>query len=125
MSGQHKNPEDCVLALCHAYIDFASTNTARWSMIYEHVLEDGFVLPEPFQQQVNQIFGLVEDALRPLGTKKSDKEIAQAARALWSGIHGICILALMGKLDIAGIDSAQKLADTLTKNFLNGFRDKK
>lgn len=116
------DPEACVLALCHAYIDFASNNTARWSMIYEHVLEDEFVLPEPFQQQVHQIFGLVEDALRPLGKNKSDQEIAQAARALWSGIHGICILALMGKLDIAGIDSVQQLADNLTINFLKGFQ---
>jgi AcrR family transcriptional regulator len=119
---KNNDPEACVLALCHAYIDFASNNRARWSMIYEHVLEDEFVLPEPFQQQVHQIFGLVEDALRPLGKNKSDKEIAQAARALWSGIHGICILALMRKLDIAGIDSVQQLADNLTINFLKGFR---
>ena len=124
VSAKNKNPEDCILALCHAYIEFASNNTARWSMIYEHVLEDNYVLPEPFQQQVHQMFGLVENALRPLGKNKTDKEIAQAARALWSGIHGIVILALMRKLDIAGIDSVQKLADTLTINFLNGFRDK-
>ncbi len=122
VSAKNNNPEDCILALCHAYIEFASHNTARWSMIYEHVLEDGFVLPEAFQLQVQQMFGLVEDALRPLGKNKTDKEIAQAARALWSGIHGIVILALMRKLDIAGIDSVQELADALTTNFLNGFR---
>ncbi len=123
VAARNKKPEDCILALCHAYIEFASRNTARWSMIYEHVLEDGFVLPEPFQLQVQQMFGLVEDALRPLGKNKTDKEIAQAARALWSGIHGIVMLALMRKLDIAGIDSVQELADTLITNFLNGYRE--
>ena len=123
VSAKNKTPEACILALSHAYIEFASNNTARWSMIYEHVLEDDFVLPAPFQQQVQQMFGLVENALRPLGKNKTDKEIAQAARALWSGIHGICLLALTRKLDIAGIDSVQDLADTLTVNFLNGFRE--
>ena len=123
VSATNKTPEACILALSHAYIEFASNNTARWSMIYEHALEDDFVLPAPFQQQVQQMFALVENALRPLGENKSDKEIAQAARALWSGIHGICLLALTRKLDIAGIDSVQDLADTLIINFLNGFRE--
>lgn len=125
VSSRQKTPETCILALSHAYIEFATNNTARWSMIYEHVLEDNFVLPEPFQNQVQQMFALVENALRPLGINKSDLEIAQAARALWSGIHGICILALTRNLDIAGIDSVQELADTLITNFLNGFREKK
>lgn len=123
VSAKNKTPEDCILALSHAYIEYASNNTARWGMIYEHVLEDDFVLPEPFQQQVQQMFALVENALRPLVKNKSDRDIAQAARALWSGIHGICLLALTRKLDIAGIDSVQDLADTLTINFVNGFRD--
>ena len=125
VSAKNKSPEACILALSHAYIEFASINTARWGMIYEHVLEDDFVLPQPFQQQVQQMFALVENALRPLGKNKTDKEIAHAARALWSGIHGVCLLALTRKLDIAGIDSVQDLADTLTINFLNGFRESK
>lgn len=123
VSAKNKTPEARILALSHAYIEYASNNTARWSMIYEHVVEDDFVLPEPFQQRVHQMFALVENALRPIGKNKSDKEIAQAARALWSGIHGICILALTRKLDIAGIKSVQGLADTLIKNFLNGFKE--
>ncbi len=94
-------------------------------MIYEHILEDDYELPEPFQQRVQQMFALVENVLRPLGKNKSDKEIAEAARALWSGIHGICILALTRKLDVAGIDSVQDLADTLVINFLKGFQESK
>ena len=120
---KHEDSEACILALCRTYIEFAASNTPRWSMIYEHVLPNDYVLPEAYQLQVHQMFGLVEDALRPLAQNKSNHEIAQAARALWGGIHGICTLALMGKLDIAGIDSVQDLTDTLIINFLNGFRE--
>ncbi|MDX1527151.1 MAG: TetR/AcrR family transcriptional regulator [Gammaproteobacteria bacterium] len=125
VSVKNKPPEACILALSHAYIEYASNNTARWSMIYEHVLEDDYELPEPFQQRVQRMFALVENVLRPLGKNKSDKEIAEAARALWSGIHGICILALTRRLDIAGINSVRDLADTLVINFLKGFRENK
>lgn len=116
------SPEACVMALCHAYIDFASNNTARWSMIYEHRGEDGFVLPKAFKHKIQQSFELVENALQPLAKGKTDNDISKAARALWGGIHGICILSLTGTLDIVGVDSVQDLTDTLINNFLIGYK---
>ena len=45
----------------------------------------------------------------------------QAARALWCGVHGICILAMTRKLDVVGVDSVQVLADMLISHYLQGF----
>ena len=52
---------------------------------------------------------------------KIDGEIAQAARALWGGVHGICILAVTGKLGGVGVESVPDLAESLLINYLDGF----
>ena len=46
-----------------------------------------------------------------------------AARALWSGVHGVCILAVSDKLDVVGVESVQNLTDLLSGNFLKGFAE--
>ena len=69
------------------------------------------------------MFALVEANLRPLASDRSAKEIKQAAAALWSGVHGICILAISKQLDVAGVDSVQELTHSLMSNYLKGFVD--
>jgi len=67
------------------------------------------------------MFALVEEGLEPLAENRSWQELTQAARALWGGVHGICILALTDNLGVAGVDSVQELTQTLISNYLKGF----
>lgn len=67
------------------------------------------------------MFALVEEGIEPLAKDRSRQEITQAARALWGGVHGICILALTDNLGIAGVDSVQSLTQSLISNYLKGF----
>ena len=73
------------------------------------------------------MFAVVEEALRPLAKQRPPKEITrdvtQAARAIWGGVHGICILALTDTLGIAGVDSVQELTRSLISNYLKGFTE--
>ena len=43
---------------------------------------------------------------------------AELATALWSGAHGICMLAVTGKLQVATQASVQRLLDVLLDRFL-------
>ena len=45
------------------------------------------------------MFALVEERLAQLPGERSSEEIAEAARAIWGGVHGICILAINQTLD--------------------------
>ena len=112
---------DRLLQLGHTYIDFANAEPHCWEMIFESRYPSGQGMPEWFREKVARMFSLVEAALAPLGKHHSRHEIAQAARALWSGVHGICILAITNKLDVAGVDSVQDLAESLMSNYLKGF----
>jgi AcrR family transcriptional regulator len=115
----HSAP-DCLQRLGQAYVRFATEHANRWSMIYELSLASDHTLPDYYRDKVQRALSLVEQALTPLMNGKPRSEIAQAARALWGGVHGICILALTNRLDVAGTESVEALSTILVRNFVAG-----
>ncbi len=118
---RYRDPRKRLLQLGHTYIHFADKDPHCWEMIFERRSPQAQKMPEWFREKVARMFSLVESGLEPLAEHQSSQEIAQAARALWSGVHGICILAITGKLDIAGVESVQDLTQSLMSNYLRGF----
>ncbi|MCU7812767.1 MAG: TetR/AcrR family transcriptional regulator [Candidatus Thiodiazotropha sp. (ex Notomyrtea botanica)] len=118
---QHQGARDRLLQLGHTYIHFADKDPHRWEMIFEHHLPEDHETPKWFLEKVARMFLLVETGLEPLAKQHSPQEITQAARALWGGVHGICILAVTRKLDVVGVDSVQDLSQSLMDNYLRGF----
>ena len=114
-------PGDYLERLGEVYIRFADEDPHRWAMIFEHRLADGREVPAWYHEKVMRMFALVESGLEPLAGKRPREEITQAARALWGGVHGICILALTDTLGITGVDSVQQLTRSLISNYLKGF----
>lgn len=110
-----------LLQLGQVYIGFAQDDSHRWSMIFEHRLAEGRELPGWYQQKIERMFAIVEEALAPLAGRRPRKEVAQAARVIWGGVHGVCILALGDRLGVAGADSVQDLTRSLISNYLAGF----
>lgn len=118
-----QDPQERLLQLGHTYIRFANAEPHHWTLIFESRLPEGKGMPAWFQEKVTRMFSLVEAGLAPLAGHRSQEEIAQAARALWGGVHGICILAVTDKLGVAGVGSVQELAQALMSNYLRGFMD--
>ena len=112
---------DWLLQLGQVYIQFADEDPHRWSMIFEHRLAEGRELPAWYQQKIARMFAIVEEALAPLAVGRPQHEISQAARVIWGGVHGVCILALGDRLGVAGVDSVQDLTESLISNYLAGF----
>jgi len=118
---QYPDARERLLQLGHTYIRFADEYPHCWEMIFDHRSAEGQGMPEWFQEKVARMFALVEAGLEPLAKHHSPQEIAHAARALWGGVHGICILAITHKLDVVGVDSVQDLTQSLMSNYLRGF----
>ncbi|MGD2120018.1 MAG: TetR/AcrR family transcriptional regulator [Chromatiales bacterium] len=116
--------QECLLQLGQTYINFADDDPHRWEMVFDHRFSDDDGIPAWYQDKVARMFALVEDNLKPLAAHRPAREIANAARALWGGVHGICILALTGNLGVAGVESVQDLSESLISNFLLGFTAK-
>jgi len=116
------NKEQAITLLANAYLNFARQNFNRWRMIFEHQLAADEQVPDWYQQKVNAIFSLVEQQFKQLSNNHTEEQSKQAARALWSGVHGICTLSLTGKLDLLGIDNIENTVALLVDNFIVGWK---
>jgi len=124
MSESKSNSDDArdyLLQLCQVYIHFAAEDPHRWAMVFEHRFSEEREMPAWYMEKIARMFALVEEGIQPLAKNRSEREISQAARAIWGGVHGICILALTNTLDAAGVDSVQELSQSLISNYLKGY----
>ena len=110
--------EEHIQALADTYLTFASRNFNRWRMIFEAIKD--VPVPDWYQQKVHEMFLIVEDLLQRLCPDQSKEQASLATQALWSGVHGVCVLALNGSLGRAGTDNAQATVRLLVQNFIRG-----
>jgi AcrR family transcriptional regulator len=118
--GRTNQPAQNLRLLVAAYLGFALLHTARWRLVFEHRLPDGQKAPPTYAGHTAAIFALVSDRLREAGITRDAAATAELATALWSGAHGICMLAVTGKLQVATQASVQRLLDLLLDRFLIG-----
>ena len=117
----HQPPAAALRALAQTYITFALTETHRWLAIYQHRMPEDQPLPDSFTAKVAGMFELVQQQLALLCPQRSPEDIALAARALWSGVHGICILGFDQKLEMVGGPPIQEVTRSLLDHYLAGF----
>jgi len=116
--GRANQPAQNLRLLVAAYLGFALLNTARWRLVFEHRLPEGQKAPPTYAGHTAAIFALVGRHLREAGAAKDDESAKELATALWSGAHGICMLAVTGKLQVVTQASVQRLLDVLLDRFL-------
>jgi AcrR family transcriptional regulator len=117
-----RNPEVRIRAMAEVYVKYATDHPDRWRLVFEHQAPRGLPTPALMKERRDVMFAMVADNLREISSARIPQEIDHTATALWSGIHGICILALTGKLYLGGAFSMVKLIDTLIDSVLNEFR---
>ncbi len=115
------NVGDCIVELAKTYLLYASRNYNRWSMIFEQCQNEVRDIPDWYKEKANQMFVRVENQFRRLIRGQSEEQTRLAARALWSGVHGVCMLSLTGKLDLVGVDNIESVVVLLVENFLSGW----
>jgi AcrR family transcriptional regulator len=118
--GRANQPAQNLRLLVAAYLGFALLNTARWRLVFEHRLPKGQKAPPTYAGHTAAIFALVSQRLRESGAGEGEGEATdELATALWGGVHGICMLAVTGKLQVATQASVQRLLDVLLDQFLD------
>lgn len=92
--------EPDIAALATAYVGFIAGNAELWQVLFDHRIAGGDDLPEWYQAQIDRMMALVEQALTPLFPSPDREARRDSARLLWSAIHGVCSLAVGGKLGV-------------------------
>lgn len=114
-------PVDSLKGMALAYFHFAQDHFARWSLLFTHQLADEEVVPEWFDAKVTAVFEKVIVPLHEIRPDCDEQTCLQAAREIWSGVHGACDLGLKGKLSLGGEFKAELMIESLVENYLIGF----
>ncbi len=113
-------PQISIDILGQAYLDFALDNRRMWNLLFTHSLPEGKTAPPGLHDNINAVSGIVADLLKPLMPLAAKAEIEIAARALWSGVHGITAIAVTGKGPTLTSATAQRFVKQLTSTYTSG-----
>ena len=115
----HAESTDQLLHIARAYAEFARAHPNLWRACFEHRLPETVPGPDYIDTRIG---ALVELIMGPLAQVSGAQGAAldAAAQALWSGVHGVCILTLTGKLHMVGGQATEHLTDDLVSNYLAG-----
>ena len=113
-------PLERVQAIAAAYISFAQKNLPRWRLLFEHQLPPELYPHPGLEERQRALFAFVESHLAPLLPQLKPAELHAAATTLWSSVHGLCVLAVTGKLRWSGIKDYRPLADMMVGAFVAG-----
>lgn len=103
------------------YIDYSAAHYNEWMALFEHSLPQDTAMPEWYIPKMRRFFELLEGMVLPY-VKANRRKARRAARVLWAGIHGICMLSLSRKLDLIDSESAQLLAKSFVENYVRGLQ---
>jgi AcrR family transcriptional regulator len=118
---QDSSAEQSIESMAMTYLNYATQNFNRWSKIFEYRLAADTEIPDWYQEKVENVFSPVEARFAELAPELPDDYRKQAARALWGGVHGVCVLSLTGKQDKAGIKDVEEMIVLLVRNFVRGW----
>jgi AcrR family transcriptional regulator len=114
------DPRARLRAMGAAYIEFAQRHPHRFRLMFEHSLPDD-MRPRPATElRIKRLFDLVEDNMRALMPRAKPDQLRAAAAALWSAVHGTCVLVVSGKLGWSGLGDVRDLALGVVDIVLNG-----
>lgn len=120
-SQQHSdNPKQALLAIAHCYHDFAKAHPNHWQLIFEHSMQ-GDELPQWQSQRIETMMTLLETLLHALSPQRSDQEVLEASRVLWSGVHGITLLSVDDKFFTSSPVNGEHLIDNLIEQYLQNW----
>lgn len=93
---EDQDVEAQLLALALAYLDFAVTHRMRLRAVFDHHMAGGADVPAPYLADQARLFALIE---KPLARSIPDAATRSLmARAMFSAVHGVVIMALDRKL---------------------------
>ncbi len=109
-----------VRQLAFTYLTFARQHYNCWQTIFNNL--DDKSIPVWYQQKLDAMLAPVELACKPLFPGQSDQQIQYAVKALWSGLHGVCLAALNGSFGNDGVENARRSVALLVDNFIRGWQ---
>lgn len=105
-------------SLAQTYLRFAVERTNEWRAVFEHRLTTKTEVPDWYREDQAELFAVVEDILQPVISGQEQRQ--EAARALFSAVHGVVALALDEKLGPFDKASAERQVQFIIGSLARG-----
>lgn len=102
------------------YVRLSRSHEHLWTFLFTFQAGPREKAPEWYQEKIALVFSQIERALAPYTSSK--KKAREAARIIWSSIHGMCVLSLTGKLQMVGAETPEVMATQFLKTYLAGLQ---
>ena len=118
---QDCNDEPSIEMLAIAYLGYANQNFNRWRNVFENSFSAEVNTPDWYQEKFDNMFNLVDARFAKFKPELSEVHRKRAARALWCGVHGICVLSLKDELDKTDLNDVEETIVLLVRSFMQGW----
>ncbi|BCL69064.1 putative transcriptional regulator [Vibrio nigripulchritudo MADA3029] len=112
-----QHPIDALHKLAYCYHDFALAHPHRWQLIFQHTM-NGEELPTWQAERIDKMTGMLEGLIEMITPEGADRNVVEASRVLWAGVHGITLLSVDDKFFSASPVDGKILIDNLLSNYL-------
>ena len=121
-AGAADAPVRALLAMGLAYVGYARDHEHEFRLMFRPRSDPPPPDAPALAPRIGALFALVDEELRALAPDAAPAERATAARALWSGVHGVAALGLTDQLYPAHDEGAEAVVATLVQRFAAGWR---
>ena len=115
-------PVRALLAMGLAYVGYARDREHEFRLMFRPRPASPPPGAPELAPRIWALFALVDEELRALAPRAAPAERATAARALWSGVHGVAALGLTDQLYPAHDEGAEAVVASLVRRFAAGWR---
>lgn len=115
-------PSDRLRRIVGTYFTFTQERPKLWNLLNEHRMPAGRAVPEWYQEKLDKLLAVLEEALAPLTTASDPGTRRRHARTLWASVHGMTSLSTADKLSHVTAHSARALLDDLVHNYVAGLQ---
>ena len=110
------SPQDTLVTMGHAYLDFATTNTNAWQTLFDIEMSTEQEVPEWYLMELEQLLVLIARPLTRLFPDLPQEDIMLMTRALFSSIHGIVLLGLQKRISAVPTEHLEKMISLILNN---------
>ena len=116
LDGTDAVPQDQLIIMSHAYLDFAARNTLAWRALFDLQMSTDMNVPKWYLVELGHLFALIGKPIRQLFSSWSDDRIDLMTRALFSSVHGIVLLGLEKRISGVPMDQIEDMIAVVLSN---------
>ena len=109
-------PCERLIALSHAYLDFADNNFWLWSALFDPELTAEPDMPEWYLSALRDLFRNISGPVREIFPDMDHEDTNLMTRGLFSSVHGIVVLGLQQRVTGVPVEGIKRMITLILSN---------